>query len=230
MRDLKGTYVHRGDRERRRRRVRAGLLVAAFGASLGLVVRDHGPAEANAEAPRFALGLGAEAQRLRAELNAARGELDLANARLERWSRIFDYSKRYRIDADLATAIFDIAFAEGIDPELAFRLVRLESRFNERATSPVGAVGLTQLMLPTARYFQKGVTREQLYDRETNLRIGFRYLRTLIREQKGNVQLALLVYNRGPAAVQNSREHGRDPSNGYDRIVMKGYKGRGVVD
>ena len=67
-------------------------------------------------------------------------------------------------------------------------------------------------------------------DRDTNLRIGFRYLRTLVREYKGNVQLALLVYNRGPVAVESSREQGLDPSNGYERVVMKGYKGRGVID
>jgi len=230
MRNLRGTYVHRGDRDRRRRRVRAGLLSAAFVASVVVVVRDSGPAEAKAEAPRFPVVIGSEAIRLRAELESARGELDLANAQLERWHRIFGYSSRYRVGADLATAIYDIALSEGIEPELAFRLVRVESEFNPRATSPVGAVGLTQLMLATARYFQKGITREALYDRDTNLRIGFRYLRTLVREHKGNVQLALLVYNRGPQAVSNSREQGLDPSNGYDRVVMKGYKGRGVID
>lgn len=230
MRNLRGTYVHRGDRDRRHRRVRTGLLLAAFVASVGVVVRDSGPTEAKAEAPRFPVVIGSEAVRLRAELESARGELDLANAQLERWHRIFGYSSRYRVGADLATAIYDIALAEGIEPELAFRLVRVESEFNPRATSPVGAIGLTQLMLPTARYFKKGITREGLYDRDTNLRIGFRYLRTLVRENKGNVQLALLVYNRGPQAVLNSREQGLDPSNGYDRAVMKGYKGRGIID
>jgi len=230
MRNLRGTYVHRGDRERRHRRVRAGLLLAAFVASVGMVVRDHGPTEAKAEAPRFPVVIGSEAIRLRAELEAARGELNLANAQLDRWQHIFTFSSTYRIGADLATSIYDIALAEGIEPDLAFRLVRVESQFNERATSPVGAVGLTQLMLPTARYFQKGITRDALYDRNTNLRIGFRYLRTLVREYKGNVQLALLVYNRGPVAVEASRERGLDPSNGYERIVMKGYKGRGVID
>ena len=85
-------------------------------------------------------------------------------------------------------------------------------------------------MLPTARFFQKDITKDQLYNRDTNLRIGFRYLRTLVREYKGNVQLALLVYNRGPVAVEASREQGLDPSNGYERVVMKGYKGRGVID
>ena len=230
MRNLRGTYVHRGDRERRRRKVRAGLLLVGFAASVGFVVRDSGPAEAKAEAPRFPVVIGAEAVRLRTELDAARSELDLANAQLDRWHRIFGYSSQYRVAADLATSIYDISQAEGIEPELAFRLVRVESEFNPRATSPVGAVGLTQLMLPTARYFQKGITRDELYDRDTNLRIGFRYLRTLIREYKGNVQLALLVYNRGPVAVESSRAQGLDPSNGYERVVMKGYKGRGVID
>jgi soluble lytic murein transglycosylase-like protein len=230
MRNLRGTYVHRGDRDRRRRRLRTGLLLTGFAASVGFVVRDSGPAEAKAEAPRFPVVIGSEAVRLRTELDAARSELDLANAQLDRWHRIFGYSSTYRIGADLATSIYDISLAEGIEPELAFRLVRVESEFNQRATSPVGAVGLTQLMLPTARFFQKGITKEELYDRDTNLRIGFRYLRTLVREYKGNVQLALLVYNRGPAAVESSREQGRDPSNGYERVVMKGYKGPGVVD
>jgi soluble lytic murein transglycosylase-like protein len=205
-------------------------LLTAFAASVGYVVRDSGPLEAKAEAPRFPVVLGSEAVRLRAEIDASRSELDLANAQLDRWHTIFGYSSTYRIGADLATSVYDIALAEGIEPELAFRLVRVESEFNERARSPVGAVGLTQLMLPTARYFQKGITRDELYDRDTNLRIGFRYLRTLVRENKGNVQLALLVYNRGPQAVQNSRDQGLDPSNGYERVVMKGYKGRGVVD
>ena len=201
-----------------------------FAASVGFVVRDSGPAEAKAEAARFPVVIGSEAVRLRTELDAARSELDLANAQLDRWHRVFTFSSQYRIGADLATSIYDISLAEGIEPELAFRLVRVESEFNQRATSPVGAIGLTQLMLPTARYFQKGITKEELYDRDTNLRIGFRYLRTLVREYKGNVQLALLVYNRGPAAVQASRDQGLDPSNGYERVVMKGYKGRGVVD
>ena len=206
------------------------MLLTAFAASVVYVVRDSGPTEAKAEAPRFPVVIGSEAVRLRSELDAARSELDLANAQLDRWDRIFNYSSQYRVGADLAASVYDIALAEGIEPELAFRLVRVESEFNERATSPVGAVGLTQLMLPTARYFQKGITREQLYDRDTNLRIGFRYLRTLVREYKGNVQLALLVYNRGPVAVQASREQGLDPSNGYERLVMKDYKGRGVID
>jgi soluble lytic murein transglycosylase-like protein len=85
-------------------------------------------------------------------------------------------------------------------------------------------------MLGTAREYEKDVTREQLLDRHVNLRIGLRYLRDLIRENRGNVQLALLIYNRGPAAVQVAQELGIDPSNGYDRAVLRGYKGKGLID
>ena len=120
--------------------------------------------------------------------------------------------------------------AERIDPALAFPLVRLESQFKQTALSPVGAVGLTQLMLPTARGYVPGVTREDLYDRDLNLTIGFRHLRGLIKQYRGSVPLALLVYNRGGVAVELDRELGIDPSNGYDRIVLKGYKGKGILD
>ena len=44
----------------------------------------------------------------------------------------------------MAGKVFDASLREGIDPELAFRLVRLESEFNARAVSKVGAIGLTQ--------------------------------------------------------------------------------------
>jgi soluble lytic murein transglycosylase-like protein len=151
-------------------------------------------------------------------------------AQLQRAHHIFTYSRRYKISSDLAEAIYDAAIAEGIDPALAFPLVRLESRFNERATSKVGAIGLTQLMLPTARFYKPGVTREQLYERDLNLHVGFRYLRDLIRQHRGNIQIALLSYNRGPTAVSLDRELGIDPSNGYDKIVLRGYRGKGVLD
>lgn len=149
---------------------------------------------------------------------------------LTRWHRIYNYATRYAIPVDLARKVHDTAIREGIEPELGFRLVQLESEFKPRATSRVGAIGLTQLMLGTARGFEPNVTRESLTDADTNLRIGFRYLRSLIRENNGNLSLALLVYNRGPVAVQLALSQGLNPSNGYDRSVTKGYRGRGTLD
>lgn len=231
MKDLTGTYVHRGDVERRMRRFRGTLMVMGLAAVVVAAARSWVPGEASATPVRVAtVSANGEVSRLHREVEEARGELRIATAHLERWNRIFAYAKEYRIASDLAAAIYDAAIMERIDPELAFPLVRLESEFNERATSPVGATGLTQLMLGTAREYDRNLTRERLYDRDTNLRIGFRYLRGLIRWQRGDVQMALLAYNRGPAAVITAKELDLDASNGYDRVLLRGYRGRGVLD
>lgn len=229
MKDLRGTYVHRGDLTRRRARITRAMMGIACCTGLLVVYENNRVNEARAagaEARDLALASGPARERLA----STRHEVAVANEQLERWNRIFAFSNRYNIGVQLAGAIHDIAVAEGIEPELAFRLVRIESRFLESATSHVGAVGLTQVMPNTARYFEKNITRERLYNRDTNLRIGFRYLRGLIRENDGDVRLALLVYNRGPVAVNKARKAGRDPSNGYDRKVLAGYTGSGVVD
>jgi len=229
MKQTRRTYVHRGDAVRRRARIKNVLLGAACVVAIALLVRSHRGVD-EAQASTFGFALTADSRRLSDELGEARGELELTRNQLDRANKIIAYSGKYRIGADLASSIYDVAMAEGIEPDLGFRLVRLESEFHEHAVSPVGAVGLTQVMPATAQYFVKGATREKLYDRETNLRVGFRYLRTLIREYKGNLKIALLVYNRGPAAVDAALGMGLDPANGYDRIVMKGYHGRGTVD
>jgi soluble lytic murein transglycosylase-like protein len=234
MKNLRGTYVHRGDVQRRRTRVRQWVLAVSFFSACAFLLGNRKPVQqdaiaAPAPAPKsFHLGLGGRS--LAAQLDSTQGELDLMRTQLDRANKIIGYSTQYRIRADLATNILDVASAEGIDPDLAFRLVKLESDFNPRATSPVGAIGLTQVMPATARYYVKGITAEGLYDPNTNLRIGFRYLRGLVKEYDGDVKLALLVYNRGPVAVQKARAEGVNPSNGYDRILTKGYRGDGTVE
>lgn len=227
MHSKKNDYVHRGDRERRRNKMRRFVLgigsVCAVFAMLQLQ-QEEASATGLSTPPTQS-----EADVLRQSLDSAMAELDITRNTLDRAERILDLSARFNVGAKLATTIHDVALAEGLDPELAFRVVRLESEFNPRAVSPVGAVGLTQLMLPTARYFKPGVTRDQLFEPKMNLHIGFRYLRGLIKEYDGDVRLALLVYNRGPVAVKAARARGENPANGYDRIVLKGYVGSGLI-
>jgi len=234
MRNLRGTYVHRGDAARRRRRIKQMLFVGASiaGTIVVLVSRNTSPANAEpavdgeSRASMFSLG---ETRTLRRELATARGDLNVMRAQFERADKIIQYSTKYRVPAGMAGKVFDASLREGIDPELAFRLVQLESEFNEHAISKVGAVGLTQLMPSTAVLLEKGVSREQLFNGETNLRVGFRYLRSLLDMYKGNVRLALLAYNRGEDAVWRDVRAGVNPGNGYDRYVMKDYKGKGLL-
>ena len=233
MRNLRGTYVHRGDAARRRRRLKKIVYASAAAAVVAVILATRHPGTANAEiahSSAFSLGLGSGSRELRQALDSTKGEMDLLRAQYERADRIIHYSSRFAIPANLAMHILDESMAEGIDPELAFRLVKLESDFNPRATSPVGAIGLTQMMLPTARFYDRAISKEKLYDPTTNLRIGFRYLRGLIGQYHGDAKLALLVYNRGEVAVNNALHAGLDPSNGYDRILTRGYKGKGVVE
>lgn len=230
MKDLSKSYVHRGDAERRKRRVRGAIMLAGVLTAGTTAARNWEPAIATATPIAADAASVADVQRLRSQIERARGDLRLASAQLERWNRIFHFSHKYKIPADMAGAIYDAAIIERVDPELAFPLVKLESGFIERARSEVGAIGLTQLMLGTAKYYDSTLTREKLYDRNTNLRIGFRYLRDLIKEQRGDIQMALLAYNRGPMAVQVAKELDLDASNGYDRIVLKGYRGKGILD
>lgn len=128
----------------------------------------------------------------------------------------------YGIAADLAGDIFDIAREENVDPDVALGLVRTESTFNERAVSHVGARGLTQVMPRTARGIIPGTTTDQLFERKTNLRLGFRYLDQLMQKYRGNEELALTAYNRGPGTVDKVLKRGGNPDNGYAGKVLRG--------
>jgi len=238
MKMPRSTYVHRGDAVRRRNRIRSLIAFVGVTSAALFVIANRRPSTPTAEAAAisgesggsFSFGLLGENRRLRQELENAAGEATLLHAQIERANRIISFSTRYNIPASLAATIFDVALAERLDPELAFRLVNLESNFNVRATSRVGAVGLAQLMPSTAVQFDRTVTRESLYDPKTNLSIGFKYLRRLISAYGGDVRLALLAYNLGEDAVDRERRAGRDPLVGYNRILLKAYQGTGISD
>lgn len=232
MLNTKSSYAYRGERLRRIERIRKSLIVAGLLVVVALLPRER-PRVAEASsvtaAGAFPFGI-ADAKRMHAQLDSAKEQMALLQAQLDRANAVMHYSSEYKVGADLAGTIYDVALAEGIEPDLGFRLVRVESEFNDHATSPAGALGLAQVMPATAKDFVPGITREQLYDRDTNLKIGFRYLRGLIEQYKGNVKLALTVYNRGPVVVESMRALGLDPRNGYEAAVTKGYHGTGVVN
>lgn len=132
------------------------------------------------------------------------------------------YAQRFRIPAVLARSIYTAAREEEIPPDVAFGLVRAESSFRPRAVSQAGAVGLTQVLPSTGRWIAPGTTRRDLLDPETNLRVGFRYLRYLYDKYEGNERLALTAYNRGPGTVDRHLKQGRNPDNGYVELVLTG--------
>src|SRR4051812_44595083 len=100
MRNLKGTYVHRGDVARRTRRIRQTLLVFGLFCATGIVAASRKPATANAEpAPKVSRGsffiTPTEARRLQNELATAKGQLDLVQAQFDKANDVIRYSTRF---------------------------------------------------------------------------------------------------------------------------------------
>lgn len=96
-----------------------------------------------------------------------------------------------------AAPIIDKAGAEvELSPRLLEAIAYVESRFNQHAVSPDGAIGVMQLMPATAA--ELGVDP---HNPEGNIRGGADYLRKMVTMFGNNVELAVAAYNAGPSAV-----------------------------
>ena len=96
---------------------------------------------------------------------------------------------------------FIVKYAEqaGIEPSLAYAVMRAESAFIPSAKSPVGARGLMQLMPDTAAMVMhaKKIDPVRLYDPELNIRLGSKHLRELLDKYNGNRIAVIASYNAG---------------------------------
>jgi len=95
-----------------------------------------------------------------------------------------------------------------VDPFLVAAIIREESQYDWRAVSRVGAIGLMQVMPTTAsavaqRHRLPDVSRDDLFDQETNIRIGVRYVDQLLTQFSGNLVQTIAAYNAGPLVVGN---------------------------
>ena len=118
----------------------------------------------------------------------------------------FDVSPNYKAVKHL---LREASETHGIDYELLQAVIATESGFNAQAVSPKGAVGLMQLIPPTAeRYGVKAdkdsPIKKKLTDPRTNLRAGSSYLSDLIKLFPGQLELAIAAYNAGEGAVQRA--------------------------
>lgn len=93
----------------------------------------------------------------------------------------------------------------GLEPALVASLIRQESSFNPRATSPVGARGLMQLMPSVGRTIASskrltGYNDESLYDPTVNIKLGTAHMADLFR-RRASVEQVLAAYNAGESRV-----------------------------
>lgn len=95
-----------------------------------------------------------------------------------------------------------------VDPALLHALMRQESQFDQYAKSPVGALGLMQLMPRTAkdvarkhrvRHYKQWLTKKP----EHNVKLGALYMQDLLKRYDGDTVLAVAAYNAGPSRVRS---------------------------
>jgi soluble lytic murein transglycosylase-like protein len=124
----------------------------------------------------------------------------------------------------LARAIFVEAARHELDPQLVLAVMHVESRFNAFALSPVGAMGLMQVMPATGEELasELGVPWhgvQTLFDPLVNLRLGVAYLKQL-QSRYGDTATALAAYNWGPGHIDRRLRRGRALPTEYPRLVL----------
>ncbi|SEQ40956.1 Transglycosylase SLT domain-containing protein [Faunimonas pinastri] len=107
---------------------------------------------------------------------------------------------RANAPAAIESLIAKHARANGIPVELARAVVQIESRFNPRAAAG-GAIGLMQIKAQTARGVGYHGSVAGLYDPETNITYGMKYLAQAHELGGGSVCRTILKYNAGVAAT-----------------------------
>jgi hypothetical protein len=136
------------------------------------------------------------------------------------------------LDGDIDPIIYTInkyALKYDVDPNLIFALIQKESNFNSRAVSSAGARGLMQLTPFVWQEYSGSVcpgthnnrvicsNGNCIYDPQANIRVGVKYLRTLINYYHGRIDLALEAYNAGLTNVIP----GQTPKYGETRHFLK---------
>jgi soluble lytic murein transglycosylase-like protein len=130
--------------------------------------------------------------------------------------------------AQVAAAIVREANLHGIDPNLVMAVIHIESRGDTFALSPVGAMGMMQIMPPTGEELAaqleipwRGATT--LFDPVLNVRIGIAYLKQL-ESRYESIATALAAYNWGPGRIDSKIRRGVALPASYSGSVLATYR------
>ena len=136
-------------------------------------------------------------------LRIAARSLEMSTGNIPKELMTFAFPQVYKSIIDGVSEEF------GVPNYLIYALVRSESFFDSSVTSKAGANGLTQLMESTADDEARKLKINEnggydIFDPETNVRMGTHYLSSLIGRTDGkNKLLALYAYNAGLTNVRN---------------------------
>ncbi|MGC1174686.1 lytic transglycosylase domain-containing protein [Polaromonas sp.] len=146
--------------------------------------------------------------------------------------RLLDFFEQSSTYKAVSPLLREASKTHGIDYSLLQALISTESGFNAHAVSPKGAVGLMQVMPPTAERYgvtagKNSTVAKKLTNPKVNIKTGARYLADLIRMFPGRLELALAAYNAGEGAVQRAgnKVPNYPETQKYVKTVMQLYTG-----
>jgi soluble lytic murein transglycosylase-like protein len=116
-----------------------------------------------------------------------------------------------------------------VDPMLVLAVIDVESSFNKKAVSRVGARGLMQIMPMTALHIAEKIglkndVKYKLYNIKINLLLGVYYLSSLAKRYNYDKKLYLTAYNYGPANLSKIIDSGKKLPEFYYSKVLNKYK------
>ncbi len=113
--------------------------------------------------------------------------------------------------SSLAKTIVTQSKQLGYDPLFVTAVILAESRFDKKAISHAGALGLMQILPSTAKYITTKISPSQwkghsylLVDEAYNINLGITYLKYLDGKFKGNKRHTLVAYNWGPGNMNRA--------------------------
>lgn len=168
--------------------------------------------EAQAELRELPQPLKADDKAIRALVWAAAGGFVTASRLVnEAWDENPEFRR-----APFTTAGFPREFSEFVakeatarklDPDLVRGLIKQESSFNVRAVSTSNALGLMQMIPPTAKEIAQDLKLgilalpDDMFEPRRNVQMGTYYLSRMVSKFNGHVPLALAAYNAGPTRM-----------------------------
>lgn len=184
---------------------------ALLGLSCGLPRAAAPPAGPVAEAVAPAPARDAEVEAV-ADFLASRRRTRLSRAETDALARVIvEESRRHEIESQLVLAVMHV-----------------ESRFDPFAVSPVGAMGLMQILPSTG---EEVATRlgihwrgaQTLFDPVANVRLGVAYLRELHSRYGDDTRIALAAYNWGPGRIDRRLRRGNALPEQYPSLVLEAH-------
>lgn len=134
--------------------------------------------------------------------------------------RLVFYPIKYKEEVERAAENYSV------DPYIIYSVIKQESNFKADASSNKGASGLMQLLPATAEEVAVSMNSIDeasfdIYDAETNIYIGVKYLSELIQRYDGNLYIAIAAYNAGMGNVDKWYEKPYSQYDTIDEVIEK---------